>query len=72
MDRAARVCSNQGPVERQVQVEHKEGLLEVCARQAATCHPGECVRHGTPEGSEYLAVCVPAYSLQTVHRDQDH
>jgi hypothetical protein len=54
-----------------IRVEHKKGLLEVCAGQAVTCHPGEWVRYSTPEGAEYLAVCVLAYSLHTVHRDLD-
>ena len=54
-----------------IQVEHKEGRLEVQTGQAVTCHPGEWVRYSTPEGAEYLAVCVPAFSPQTVHRDPD-
>lgn len=54
-----------------IHVEHKHGVLEVQAGQAVTCHPGEWVRYSTPEGAEYLAVCVPAFSLQTVHRDPD-
>ena len=52
-------------------VEHKQGAIEVQAGQAVTCHPGEWVRYSTPNGAEYLAVCVPAFSPQTVHRDPD-
>ncbi len=54
-----------------IQVEHKEGVLVVETGQAVTSHPGEWVRYSTPEGAEYLAVCVPAFSPQTVHRDPD-
>lgn len=54
-----------------IQIEHRHGVLEVQAGQAVTCHPGEWVRYSTPEGAEYLAVCVPAFSRQTVHRDPD-
>ncbi len=54
-----------------IQVEHKDGVLVVESGQAVTSHPGEWVRYSTPEGAEYLAVCVPAFSLQTVHRDPD-
>jgi mannose-6-phosphate isomerase-like protein (cupin superfamily) len=54
-----------------IQVEHKHGVLEVLAGQAVTSHPGEWVQYSTPDGAEYLAVCVPAYSPQTVHRDPD-
>mgnify|MGYP000574929621 CR=1 FL=1 len=52
-------------------VEHQQGVLEVLTGQAVTSHPGEWVRYSTPEGAEYLAVCVPAFSPQTVHRDPD-
>ena len=54
-----------------IQVEYQHGVLKVQAGQAVTCHPGEWVRYSTPEGAEYLAVCVPAFSPQTVHRDPD-
>ena len=54
-----------------IQVEHKDGILVVETGQAVTSHPGEWVRYSTPEGAEYLAVCVPAFSPQTVHRDPD-
>jgi mannose-6-phosphate isomerase-like protein (cupin superfamily) len=56
-----------------IQVEHKQGVLEVQVGQAVTSHPGEWVRYSTPgdQGAEYLAVCVPAFSPKTVHRDPD-
>ncbi len=54
-----------------IQVEHKDGILVVETGQAVTSHPGEWVRYSTPKGAEYLAVCVPAFSPQTVHRDPD-
>jgi quercetin dioxygenase-like cupin family protein len=56
-----------------LRVEHRGGVLEVRAGQAVIAHPGEWVRYSTPEpdGAEYLAVCVPAFSPQTVHRDTE-
>ena len=55
-----------------LRVEHKSGSLEVHAGQAVIAHAGEWVRYSTPnpEGAEYIAVCVPAFSIETVHRDQ--
>jgi mannose-6-phosphate isomerase-like protein (cupin superfamily) len=52
-------------------VEHEGGRLEVQAGQAVTCVPGEWIRYSTPgpEGAEYIAVCLPAFSPETVHRD---
>jgi mannose-6-phosphate isomerase-like protein (cupin superfamily) len=52
-------------------VEHEGGQLEVRAGQAVTCAPGEWIRYSTPgpEGAEYIAVCLPAFSPDTVHRD---
>jgi len=55
----------------EVRVEHKDGVTQVQTGQAVTCHPGEWVRYSTPEGAEYLAICVPAFSPQIVHRDPD-
>ncbi len=54
-----------------VRVEHEGGVLEVRAGQALFTHPGEWIRYSTPEpgGAEYVAVCLPAFSPQTVHRD---
>jgi mannose-6-phosphate isomerase-like protein (cupin superfamily) len=53
-------------------VEHEGGVLEVRAGQAVVTAPGEWVRYATPlpEGAEYVAVCLPAFSPDTVHRDE--
>jgi ethanolamine utilization protein EutQ len=55
-----------------LRVEHKGGSLDVNAGQAVVAHAGEWVRYSTPnpEGAEYIAVCLPAFSMETVHRDQ--
>ena len=55
-----------------LRVEHKGGSLDVHAGQAVVAHAGEWVRYSTPdaEGAEYIAVCLPAFSMETVHRDQ--
>jgi quercetin dioxygenase-like cupin family protein len=52
-------------------VEHRGGVLEVRAGQAVVTSPGEWVRYSTPspDGAEYVAVCLPAFSPETVHRD---
>jgi mannose-6-phosphate isomerase-like protein (cupin superfamily) len=54
-----------------VRVEHEGGALDVGAGQAVLVRGGEWVRYSTPgaEGAEYVAVCLPAFSPQTVHRD---
>ena len=54
-----------------LRVTHKTGVLEVPAGQAVVTDAGEWVQYSTPhpEGAEYLAVCLPAFSPQTVHRD---
>jgi len=55
-----------------LRVEHKEGVFNVKAGQAVVAHAGEWVRYSTPEegGAEYIAVCLPAFSMKTVHRDE--
>jgi ethanolamine utilization protein EutQ (cupin superfamily) len=52
-------------------VEHDGGRLEVRAGEAVHTRSGERVRYLTPEpgGAEYVAVCLPAFSLDTVHRE---
>src|SRR6185503_10537758 len=52
-------------------VEHEGGSLEVKAGQAVLTRKGEWVRYSTPgeQGAEYIAVCLPAFSPATVHRD---
>jgi mannose-6-phosphate isomerase-like protein (cupin superfamily) len=51
-------------------VEHEDGELQVAAGQAVLARAGEWVRYSTPEGAEYVAVCLPAFSPDTVHRDE--
>lgn len=55
-----------------MRVEHQGGLTEVAAGQAILTHPGEWVRYSTPgaDGCEYVAICLPAFSPATVHRDE--
>ena len=55
-----------------LRVEHKQGTLDVQAGQAVITHAGEWVRYSTPQegGAEYIAVCLPAFSMETVHRDE--
>lgn len=52
-----------------LRVTHKNGTFDVAAGQAVIAHPGEWVQYSTPEGAEYLAICLPAFSPATVHRD---
>jgi mannose-6-phosphate isomerase-like protein (cupin superfamily) len=55
-----------------IRVEHRGGILEVRSGQSVVTHKGEWVRYSTPEpgGAEYVAVCIPAFSMDTVHRDE--
>ena len=55
-----------------LRVEHDGGVLDVAAGQAVVTASGEWVRYSTPgaEGAEYVAVCLPAFSPDTVHRDE--
>jgi len=52
-----------------MRVEHAGGVTDVQAGQAIVTRKGEWVRYSTPDGAEYVAVCVPAFSPDTVHRD---
>jgi quercetin dioxygenase-like cupin family protein len=54
-----------------LRVEHDGGAIEVRAGQAVVAEPGEWVRYSTPlaEGAEYIAVCLPAFSPDSVHRE---
>jgi ethanolamine utilization protein EutQ len=56
-----------------MRVEHRGGAMDVRAGQAVIAHKGEWVRYSTPdpEGAEYVAVCVPAFSVDTVKRDKE-
>jgi mannose-6-phosphate isomerase-like protein (cupin superfamily) len=56
-----------------LRVEHDGGVIDVASGQAVITAPGEWVRYSTPgpDGAEYVAVCVPAFSPETVHRAPD-
>ena len=55
-----------------LRVEFEAGAMDVRGGQAVVTKPGEWVRYSTPdpEGAEYVAVCLPAFSPAAVHRDQ--
>lgn len=52
-------------------METKEGIFEVNEGQAIITYAGEWIRYSTPNpgGAEYIAICLPAFSPETVHRD---
>ena len=54
-------------------IESESGVLQVEAGQAAVTEPGEWVRYSTPGplGAEYISVCLPAFSRESVHRDAE-
>jgi mannose-6-phosphate isomerase-like protein (cupin superfamily) len=54
-----------------LRVEHEGGTMDVSAGQAVVTRPGEWVRYGSPAsgGAEYVAICLPAFSPASVHRD---
>lgn len=54
-----------------LRVEHEGGVIDVRAGQAIRTAAGEWIRYSTPdpEGAEYIAICLPAFSPDTVHRD---
>jgi mannose-6-phosphate isomerase-like protein (cupin superfamily) len=54
-----------------LQVDTEDDTLEVVAGQAVLVRAGEWVRYSTPGGAEYVSVCLPAFSPETVHRDDD-
>jgi len=53
-------------------VRHKGGEIDVMPDQAVIALGGEWIQYSTPAegGAEYIAVCLPAFSMQTVHRDE--
>jgi mannose-6-phosphate isomerase-like protein (cupin superfamily) len=55
-----------------LRVEHSNGVTDVAAGQALIAYAGEWVRYSTPgpNGAEYIAVCLPAFSPHMVHRDR--
>jgi mannose-6-phosphate isomerase-like protein (cupin superfamily) len=56
-----------------LRVESHGEMLDIAAGEAVITEPGEWVRYSTPgsEGAEYIAVCLPAFSPTTVHRDEE-
>ena len=56
-----------------LRVESQDGFLDVRAGEAVIAHAGQWVRYSTPgpDGAEYIAVCLPAFAPETVHRDAD-
>ena len=54
-----------------LRVRYKDGEMNVAAGQAVIAHRGEWIQYSTPAegGAEYIAVCLPAFSMETVHRD---
>ena len=52
-----------------LRVEHEGDALDVQAGQAVLVRGGEWVRYSTPDGASYVAICLPAFSPETVHRD---
>lgn len=54
-----------------LRVEFEGGMRDVKAGEAVITHPGDWVRYSSPEGAEYIAVCIPAFSPETVHRDSE-
>ena len=56
-----------------LRVEHEDGEMSVRAGQAVVARPGEWVRYSSPEpgGAEYVAICLPAFSPDTVNRDPE-
>lgn len=56
-----------------LRVVSREATLDVHAGQAVIAHRGEWIQYSTPgtEGAEYIAVCLPAFSPGTVHRDDE-
>jgi ethanolamine utilization protein EutQ len=55
-----------------LRVTHNNGTIDVPAGQAVIAHAGEWVQYSTPhpDGAEYIAVCLPAFSMEAVHRDK--
>lgn len=57
----------------QARLDHEGGTIDVKAGQAVVSEPGEWIRYSTPEpgGAEYIAICLPAFSADIVHRDEE-
>ena len=66
--------TNPGDVIRgQVQLEYEGGVMEARAGQAIVSEPGEWIRYSTPApgGAEYIAICLPAFSVDIANRDEE-
>jgi mannose-6-phosphate isomerase-like protein (cupin superfamily) len=53
-----------------IRITHESGSIDVKAGQAIVAHAGEWVQYSTPDGAQYVAICLPAFSPETVHRDE--
>lgn len=53
-----------------LRVAHQSGHMDVRAGQAVIAHKGEWVQYSTPKDAEYIAICLPAFSLEAVHREK--
>ncbi|MEL6187163.1 MAG: cupin, partial [Myxococcota bacterium] len=54
-----------------LEVEHDGGKIRVETGQAILTRHGEWIRYSTPDGAKYVAICLPAFSPDTVHRDAE-
>jgi mannose-6-phosphate isomerase-like protein (cupin superfamily) len=57
----------------EIHVEHKEGTLVVRKGETVITEPNEWIRYSTPteQGAEYIAICLPAFSPESVNRESD-
>lgn len=53
-----------------MRLEYEGGVMEAGPGQALVARKGEWIRYSTPEGAEYVAICIPAFTPATVHRDE--
>ena len=58
-------------LEGSIDVEHDDGVTHVRAGQAVITRAGERIRYTTTEGARYIAVCLPAFHGDLVHREDD-
>lgn len=58
-------------LEGSIDVEHDDGVIHVRSGQAIITRAGERIRYTTSEGARYIAVCLPAFDMELVHRDGD-
>lgn len=52
-----------------LEIDTPEGEIQVAAGQAVITRAGERIRYRTPEGAEYIAVCLPAFAPEAAHRE---